>query len=367
MDNHTKTPKGCNEKFNKLTIVGWSDIPYISPKGEVHHKVDCMCECGNKTSIIHQSVLHNKIKSCGCSRRDKPPKGLGLKFGLWTILGWGQTIHRKNRDIRMISCRCDCGVVCDVDHSSVIDGRSSSCGCVRRSEWERPKHLGKKFGKLTIIGYGARKTGKSKWMLCRCDCGNICEKVGGNLLYNEVYSCGCSRVTDKRIISRIGQKIGKLTILSISDKKINHCICYDVACDCGAKTIWKSGSNARSCGNCCNIKNGRFTSSVNFKLHEMLGGEHNYYTDVRCGPSNQQINVDIALVEEKIAIEYDNKYWHRNKVDKDNVQTQKLISGGWKVLRIKSNRNLPTKEEIQDRLNRLRNNESNLEIIEVDD
>jgi len=54
----------------------------------------------------------------------------------------------------------------------------------------------------------------------------------------------------------------------------------------------------------------------------------------------------------KIAIEYDGYYYHKIKYgdreQKDNVKIQKLITNGWRVLRIKSDgRSLPTIKQLQ--------------------
>jgi len=105
-------------------------------------------------------------------------------------------------------------------------------------------------------------------------------------------------------------------------------------------------------------KNGRARSKIAIKLHDLIGGEENYYTGVfisnRKGKYN--INVDIAFPLEKIAIEYDGSYWHNN-IDsqlKDMEQTSILISNGWKILRIKSRNSLPQLDEINLKLEELR-------------
>ena len=57
--------------------------------------------------------------------------------------------------------------------------------------------VGKKFSRLTVIrrlenviGSRSRREVFSKWE-CRCDCGNIVEKLGTNLVRGRVKSCGC--------------------------------------------------------------------------------------------------------------------------------------------------------------------------------
>jgi hypothetical protein len=36
-------------------------------------------------------------------------------------------------------CRCDCGVVCDVNHDSLVSGRTKSCGCLRVESGRRKR------------------------------------------------------------------------------------------------------------------------------------------------------------------------------------------------------------------------------------
>ena len=51
---------------------------------------------------------------------------------------------------------------------------------------------GKKFGRLTVLEYVGRKSGKTLW-LCKCDCGNKITAIGGNLTRKTKprKSCGC--------------------------------------------------------------------------------------------------------------------------------------------------------------------------------
>ena len=56
--------------------------------------------------------------------------------------------------------------------------------------------IGQKFGALTVVARLTNKKGKIRW-LCRCDCGNYCDKLGNSLTTNHTTSCGCK-------INRIG-------------------------------------------------------------------------------------------------------------------------------------------------------------------
>jgi|SRR5882762_477197 len=52
--------------------------------------------------------------------------------------------------------------------------------------------VGKKYGRLLVIGEGASKNGKVYW-LCKCECGINKEVIGRDLKKGATKSCGCLR------------------------------------------------------------------------------------------------------------------------------------------------------------------------------
>lgn len=64
------------------------------------------------------------------------------------------------------------------------------------------------------------------------------------------------------------------------------------------------------------------------------------------------IYTDMALIKEKIIIEYDGWVWHGNKnqQNKDRRRDEFIKSKGWKILRIKGNKLVPTKTEIEEKI-----------------
>lgn len=71
---------------------------------------------------------------------------------------------------------------------------------ILRTEYPRQDLTGKRFGKLVVLKFAYWKDnknpdkrgiiGRKDWWTCRCDCGNIVDKVKGGLL-NNTKSCGC--------------------------------------------------------------------------------------------------------------------------------------------------------------------------------
>jgi hypothetical protein len=58
------------------------------------------------------------------------------------------------------------------------------------------------------------------------------------------------------------------------------------------------------------------------------------------------IDVVVRANNQKIAIEYDGWYWHKNRQEYDRQRDQDLIAAGWRVLRIKSGELLPDEDAI---------------------
>ena len=208
----------------------------------------------------------------------------------------------------IVKTQCYCGIIFFTKPNSVFTENTKSCGCHQKqrvSKCSKGNVLNQRFGNLKVLfedkEYKLDQKNQQIYWRCLCDCGNQCSVTTASLNY------GC----------------------------------------------------VKSCGNCKLFRNGVLTSFKALELHKMIGeGIHNYTTDVLGNVKN--INVDIAIPEEKIAIEYDEEYWHKDRRDKDQDQTDKLIKSGWKVIRIFAKRNLPTKQQMDDALSIVRNTNQTL-------
>lgn len=107
----------------------------------------------------------------------------GKTFGFLEVISEAP----KRKSGRYVLCKCHrCGRVKEVFLRSLTRGITTSCGCGHRKSI-----IGKRFGKLEVIGYVPQKGKKTYW-LCKCDCGNIKEVDGDALVRGRVISCGCS-------------------------------------------------------------------------------------------------------------------------------------------------------------------------------
>lgn len=57
------------EEYGKLKILKEID-PYISPAGNKERRFECICSCGNKTTVTIGALRSGKTKSCGCGHYD---------------------------------------------------------------------------------------------------------------------------------------------------------------------------------------------------------------------------------------------------------------------------------------------------------
>lgn len=285
----------------------------------------------------------------------------GQKFNRLIAINYS---HTNNDKKSVWNCVCDCGKNTQVTAKALKSGSTKSCGCLKTettSERSKGKIKGQKFGRLLVLEEkGINSHGKLEWV-CLCDCGNTTIAATSNLTTGNTSSCGCfhKEIMKERLSGKLeGAIFGRLKVIKSSHTKIlpngKGKLVWKCLCECGRYSYVDTNrlnfGNARSCGNCLLKKKGVSTSYKALEIHKFLNnrGVHNYKT--KAGPI-----VDIALVinNTKIAIEYNEWYWHGNKQDKDIARTQNLVDQGWKVLNINANKNLPTQEQIDDCINYL--------------
>lgn len=111
---------------------------------------------------------------------------VGKRFGMLVVIRFD---HSNNG--RFWLCKCDCGKECIRNTGNLLSPELHSCGCAKNILrfdniiQEKIKHIGEKYGHLTIIGY---KIGKE--YECLCDCGNTTYAIEYNLLNGNKMSCG---------------------------------------------------------------------------------------------------------------------------------------------------------------------------------
>lgn len=102
--------------------------------------------------------------------------------------------------------RCDCGNYVECFGHSVTSKSSKrkSCGCLLHSI--KDDITGKKFNKLTVLGFDHRTGRRRMIWKCQCDCGNIVYVDGTHLKNGHTKSCGCINIER---IGNLNKKTGE--------------------------------------------------------------------------------------------------------------------------------------------------------------
>jgi len=235
---------------------------------------------------------------------------------------------------------------------------------IKKTAYNRKNIIGQKFNKLLVLEYSHTK-GKIVYYLCLCDCGNKHITSGILIRFGKTKSCGhCNPPV-------VGEKYGHLEIIKVKPSKgIGFRVEYK--CKCGniieCKFTRVKNKKISSCGNCRYYKNGLHTSSVNQRVHKLIGGIHNYKI------KEKRYSIDIAIVRQKykFAIELDSWFWHGHKIEKDEKRYKYLIELGWKVIvvrfgNISQNKIEEISRKIQIEFNNLSNSKNLIAYITFED
>lgn len=113
----------------------------------------------------------------------------GHRFGRLVVIS---RVDNINGEVCWL-CRCDCGNEKKIKANNLRNGHTRSCGCLNSDAIQnnrKSKMMGKRFGKLVVVGYGRTENGLHKWE-CRCDCGNTYYLPSNSLTSGKTKSCGC--------------------------------------------------------------------------------------------------------------------------------------------------------------------------------
>jgi hypothetical protein len=174
----------------------------------------------------------------------------GEKFDKWTVIEY--------RPTGRFLCRCDCGAERVVLTTSLMSGKSKSCGC-RVHETLREKRanlIGKRFGMWLVMGRSTVSAHQKARWLCRCDCGTETPVVCSSLVRGLSTNCGCRQYENTGTRTRIdlsGRRFGYWFAISLdrsAPKKGGPF--WKCQCDCGVERV-VSGTALRegltkSCG-----------------------------------------------------------------------------------------------------------------------
>lgn len=126
-----KTSKLEGQIFGKLLVMKECE-PFVSATNKKRRKRWlCKCECGTEIKVIENSLITENTMSCGCKlgetlRTQRFLDLTGKKYVRLLVVGF---IERKDRHC-IWKCSCDCGNIINVRANNILNGTTTSCGCL---------------------------------------------------------------------------------------------------------------------------------------------------------------------------------------------------------------------------------------------
>ena len=131
-----------------------------------------------------------------------------LKFGKWNVLYKDFSNKKGNYWI----CKCECGTIKSVLSKNLRDGKSLSCGCIKKEKLKQNRiqpndinEVGNKYERLLVIRKTKKEEVNSKrvYWHCLCDCGAYKNVRADSLRSGSIKSCGCLHSIGESKISQI--------------------------------------------------------------------------------------------------------------------------------------------------------------------
>lgn len=178
---------------------------------------------------------------------------VGNRYGWLTVIE--DSGKRRGHSI-LWRCKCDCGGEILAVRSQLQNGIVTDCGCIAKAPRAQAGDLvGRRFGKLTVIGDSGKRKGRCILWTCKCDCGNEVLKKRVDLISENAQSCGCvpkAYASKRQMEDLTGRQFGQLTALHPAQKDPRGRVCWLCRCSCGKECTvpaqqLKSG-HTRSCG-----------------------------------------------------------------------------------------------------------------------
>lgn len=121
--NKTSLSCGCVNTIENLVGQTFTNLTVISLTDNMYN---CVCKCGNTTTVRPSSLINNKTRSCGCL---KSLDLTGKTFNLLTVILQASS---SARGVKRWNCLCKCGNTSIVTTSALNNSSVKSCGCINK-------------------------------------------------------------------------------------------------------------------------------------------------------------------------------------------------------------------------------------------
>jgi hypothetical protein len=202
------------KRFERLLVLERSSID----TKDGHAMWKCQCDCGAIRYMLSNNLRNNT--SCGCFRSEvlsslKTVDITGQRFGRLIVLG---RADKKGSHV-MWYCQCDCRKETIIAGDRLRTGKTKSCGCLLNESRHTAIHgknlLGQRFGRLYVVSEDKRKTNNQRRWNCQCTCGRIVSVLSQNLRRGTTKSCGCIKT---------GRHSTPRSKLNRTRREINKCL-----------------------------------------------------------------------------------------------------------------------------------------------
>ena len=181
------------QRFGKLVVIKYSHA--IDRNGKIYHYYKCKCDCGQETFAERNQLLDGRKKSCPCNGRIQDLNDIvGQRFGKLVVLEYLYSKHLPGNLLNhFYKCKCDCGNEIVVKRASLLSTIKprKSCGCAGKIQ-DLNDIVGQRFGKLTVISYDHYENKNGHMYKCKCDCGNEIVTRRTSLMDGHTKSCRCT-------------------------------------------------------------------------------------------------------------------------------------------------------------------------------
>lgn len=182
----------AGERFDRLLV--------LEDTGERKGKAGavvwlCLCDCGNLVKVLACNLRLNTKISCGCYRKEVLKRAresfthfkdlTSRRFDrLLVIKSVGASKHGKKE----WECLCDCGCLVTVEGSSLLQGKTRSCGCLSKDTMREIGKSNKYTKEQQFVAYFHEYARAAKWRSLDflLDEVQFVSLVTGNCTY-----CGC--------------------------------------------------------------------------------------------------------------------------------------------------------------------------------
>lgn len=324
------------EDFTGRTFYNWTVIQELG-----HGKVLCQCSCENQTvrALYKKALKEGSSKSCGCLREEfcketkeknkieKPSKYIGLEVNGWKVI--------EKIDYYRYKCIDEDGNTRDFHISHILRGEIAS------PSWTRLHDLtGKKFNNWVVL----EELGEGK-VKCQCQCENKTVKIiyKSSLLNGKSKSCGCMRSENCR--QTMMRKYSDVCTLKIDNPREQWQIDVVSSKEKFIEYLdsFETKQSAESIARKLNLQKGTVIKMVHWFNAEdhikFLYGESD--AEITLGELLKSMGynvishektviepyeLDLYIPEKRIAIEFNGSYWHSTEFkDKEYHQLKTLM------------------------------------------